>query len=177
MRLWRPAALAAIVAAAGLGVVARRQAAGAHPPIVSVDLEHLSLTRGDQIGAFILEAIEKRGGWSLRLRAAHCDGPFYMTAFPISEAPAEDFIKLRYPAAEWRAFYVYRRQTYDTFARLPAQLGSLARRAVTAITFAPRDPAELRFFAFHTPVGCAIAPNAAIDAADAVTALSRLQEP
>ena len=125
----------------------------------------------EKIGEFVVQG-ERNKDWSFQLRSAQCDAPIFMGAYSIKEPPPEALAVVLYPADKWRTLYVYRGQTFDAFARIPAYLRLVALRSLEALTMSARDLSDEYLFSFHVPIKCSIDPRAAVSASKAVLDLA-----
>ena len=125
----------------------------------------------EKIGPLVNQG-ETNKDWSLQLQSAQCEKSIFMGAFSIKEPPPETFTALLYPSDKWRTLYVYRGQTYDAFARVPAYLRFVASRSIAALTMSARYLFDEYVFCFHVPVECAIDPREAVAASNVILDLA-----
>ena len=104
--------------------------------------------------------------------AGQCDRSVFMGAHSIKESSPEALAALLYPTNKWRTVYVYRGQTFDAFARIPAYLRLVASRSVEALTMSARDLSDEYLFSFHIPVECVIDSRATVAASKAILDLA-----
>ena len=123
----------------------------------------------EKLGSFAIQGEVNKDG-SLQLRTIECEKSIFMSAYYIKEPPPEAFSEFLYPFDKWRTLYVYRGQTHDTFARIPAYLRLVAIRSIAALTMSARDLSDEYLLSFHIPIECNIDPRGAVAASNAFIA-------
>jgi hypothetical protein len=161
-------ALASVIVGAVIGAFAKF-ATGSFIPNDNYVVDFSKLP--EKIGSFVIQE-EMNRDRSLQLRSAQCEGSIFLTAYSIKEPPPEAFSALLYPSDKWRTLYVYRGQTYETFARIPAYLRLVALRAIEALTMSARDLSDEYLFSFHIPTECAVDFRAAVAASNVILDLA-----
>jgi len=119
------------------------------------------------IGPFVTEGDINKDR-SLELRSVQCEEAIFVNAHSIKEPPPAAFTDLIYPPNKWQTLYVYRGQTYDRFARIPAYLRLVFLRASQALSMSARELSDEYVFIFHFPDGCVADRRAAVAASNAI---------
>ena len=127
----------------------------------------------EKIGQFVVEE-ELNKDRSLQLRSAQCDRSIFVGAYSIKEAPPEALSPILYPPDKWRSLYVYRGQTSDAFARIPAYMRLVGLRSIEALTMSAHDLSDEYVLSFHIPVECAIDPRSVVTASSVILQLAAI---
>jgi hypothetical protein len=161
----RLVALALLLLSGSLGLISRFGGWN-ETALIEASLDLRNIAPGQNIGPFVADGVESRGGPSLRLLSTQCAGAIFLTASDIYWHRPEKLIAGFYPPGEWRSVYVYQGQASTQAPDYP--LLDMIRRKASLLLLLPVGLSDIFLFSFHLPAGCSGDESAAIAGATAI---------